>query len=70
MIVRNIRPYRIHHTYASYLIVSVAVSMSVCIYACVPVYMSVYMPSGDINPGEQSPEGIYTDNIYRAILTG
>ena len=34
-------------------------------------YMSVYMPSGDINPEEQSPEGIYTDtdtdNIYRTI---
>ena len=31
------------------------------------------MPSGDINPGEQSPEGIYTDiypNICTDIYTG
>ena len=29
--------------------------------------MSVYMPSGDCSPGFMSPEGIYTDNIYRIL---
>ena len=45
------------------------------VFGYMSVYMSVsvsvYMPSGDINPEEQSPEGIYTDtdtdNIYRTI---
>ena len=39
----------------------------------VRLILSVYMPSGDINPEEQSPEGIYTDiypNICTDIYTG